>query len=62
MTKPMNKWLDRQLLIMSEWVSEWVSEWLLFNANFSALSWWEQVNVQWEASTLAIVPTIRIMK
>ena len=24
-----------------------VSEWLLFNANFSAVSWREQVNYQW---------------
>jgi hypothetical protein len=30
---------------------EWVSEWLLFNANsaiFSAVSWREQVNFQWD--------------
>jgi len=26
---------------------EWVSEWLLFPAN-SAMSWWKQVNFQWE--------------
>jgi anti-anti-sigma regulatory factor len=34
------------------YVSEWVSEWLLFNPNsllinFSAVSWREQVNFQW---------------
>jgi len=25
----------------------WVNEWLLFNTN-SAISWWEQVNFQWD--------------
>jgi hypothetical protein len=29
-------------------VSEWVSEWVLFNPNFSAISWREQVSFQWD--------------
>jgi len=37
-------------------VSSQLSEWLLFNANFSAISWREQVNFQWDddASQLGV--------
>ena len=38
---------------------EWVSEWLWFNANlaffFSAISWWEQVNFQWDDDEVRFV-------
>jgi hypothetical protein len=37
---------------------EWVSEWVLFNANsaiFSAISWREQVNFQWDDDEVRFV-------
>jgi hypothetical protein len=33
---------------VSEWVSEWVSDILRKHSNFSAISWQEQVNFQWD--------------
>jgi len=36
----------------------WVSEWLLFNANsaiFSAISWPEQINIQWDDEEVRFV-------
>ena len=41
------KWVNEKY----KWVNEkykWVDEWLLFIANFSAISWREQVNLQWD--------------
>jgi hypothetical protein len=43
-----------KLTDMSEWVSEWVSEWLLLQ-QFSAISWWEQVNFQWDDDEVRFV-------
>jgi hypothetical protein len=39
-------------------MSEWVSEWVLFNAKsaiFSAISWREQVNIQWDDDEVRFV-------
>ena len=32
-----------------------LSEWLLFNANFSVISWQEQVNFQWDDDEVGFV-------
>jgi hypothetical protein len=41
---------------VSEWVSESVSEWALATTQpFSAISWREQVNIQWENDEVRFV-------
>ena len=34
---------------------KWVSAWLLFNANFSVISWREQVHDQWDDDEVGFV-------
>ena len=36
-------------------VSEWVSECLLLNAKSTAITWWEQVNFQWDDDEVRFV-------
>ena len=38
-----------------EWVSEWLFVWHQFS-NFSAISWREQVNFQWNDDEVSFVP------
>ena len=40
---------------VSEWVSEWVSIVLLQFSNFSAISWREEVNFQWDDDEVCFV-------
>jgi hypothetical protein len=39
----------------SEWVNEWVSDCCLTLSNFSAISWREQVNLQWDDDEVCVV-------